>query len=187
MPLPRPLLPALATAAVAASALCAFPASGLTQQTAIHFARCPRVAKAEGKEAETDSNPRATETTVPMAPSALQLCRYYGLGVDQTAKTRARIGKLRSERVLHKATSVRSIASEFDALTEFPEGPIPCPGDEGARLYAVFAYANRAEPKVPVEVHLSGCLFVSNGRTQAAYWAAPQLIRRLKALTSGNS
>ena len=153
---------------------------------AIQFAPCPRVAKAEGEETKTDRNPRAAEATVPMTPSALQLCRYYGLGYHQTPKTRGRIGKLRSERVLRKATAVRSIASEFDALTEFPEGATSCPSDEGARLYAIFAYAND-EPVVPVEVKLSGCPFASNGRTQAAYWAKPQLIRRLKALTSGKS
>lgn len=185
MPSSRPLLPALAIAALAASALIALPASGGTQQTAIHFARCPRTVKVEGQEAMTDRNPRATEATVPMAPSALQLCRYYGFGAGhQTPQTQARAGELRSEHILSKAAEVRSIAREFDLLHPVPEGPINCPFDEGARLYAVFAYANRAEPKVPVEVHLSGCSFVWNGRSHT-FWATPQLIGRLKALTSG--
>lgn len=173
-----------ATLAVALTTLAASDSAAAHAGT-IHFAPCPRVVKAEGKEAKTDRNLRASEATVPMTPSALQLCRYYGSGYRQTPKTRGRIGKLRSERVLRKATAVRSIAAEFDSLTEFPKGPIYCPADEGARLYAIFAYAN-GEPVVPVEVKLSGCTFVSNGQ-KGGYWATTQLIRRLKALTSGKS
>ena len=187
MPRLRLLLPALATATLAASAPFAFPASGAIQsKTASRFARCPRVVKAEGKEAKTDMNPRAAEAMVPLIPSALRLCRYYGLGFNQTPQTQGRVGKLRDERILTKAAAVHSIAEEFDFLQEAPEGPIYCPDDEGARLYATFAYADRTEPKVPVEVHLSGCAFVSNGRAPVSR-ATPQLISRLKALTSGNS
>ena len=181
----RLLLPALATAVISVTAVFALPASGTARPRGIHFSRCPANRKAEWQEAKTDRNPRASEATVPMAPGALQLCRYYGFGAGhQTPQTQARAGELRSERILSKAAEVRSIAREFDALQQVPEGPIHCPFDEGARLYAVFAYANRAEPKVPVEVHLSGCSFVWNGRSHT-FWATPQLIGRLKVLTGG--
>jgi hypothetical protein len=163
----------------------ALPASGTAGSRAIHFGRCPANRKAEWQEAKTDRNPRAAEATVPLAPSALQLCRYYGFGAGhQTPQTQARAGELRSERILSKVAEVRSIAREFDALQQAPEGPIHCPFDEGARLYAVFAYPNPAEAKVPVEVHLSGCSFVWNGRAHT-FWATPQLIGRLKALADG--
>jgi hypothetical protein len=182
----RLLLPALVTTVVSVMAGFALPASGNVRASAIHFfGRCTPNRKPEWQEAKTDRNPRAVEATVPMAPSALRLCRYYGFGAGhQTPQTQARAGKLRAERIVTKATLVRSIAREFDALQQAPEGPINCPFDEGARLYAVFGYANRVEPKVPVEVHLSGCSFVWNGRTHTS-WATPQLIDRLKALTSG--
>jgi hypothetical protein len=188
MPRSRLFLPALATAAFSVMASFALPASGTVRPSAIHVARCAANRKPEWQEAKTDQNPRAAETTVPMAPSALQLCRYYGFGAGhQTPQTKARAGELRSERILTKAAEVRSIAREFDALQKVPEGPIYCPADEGARLYAVFAYPNRAEPKVPVEAHLSGCSFVWNGLSHDSFWATPQLIGRLKVLTSGKS
>lgn len=173
---------ALVTAIAAAAAAWVLPASVIARQSAIRFARCPRVKKKEGAEVTTDRNPRAAEATVPMSPSAVQLCRYYGLGFHQTDETLARVGKLRDERILTEAATARSIAEEFDSLQSFPEGPTNCPADEGARLYAVFGYAN-GESTVPVEVNLSGCSFVSNGQA-GSYWATPQLIRRLKALTS---
>ena len=169
--------------ALAMISLLAVPASGTARQRAIYFGRCPRIVPEEGEATKGDHSPRAAETTVPMAPSALQLCRYYGFGIEQTPETRARAGRLQSERVLRKAASVRSIAREFDSLTPLPEGPIGCPADEGARLYAIFAYQGEVEA-VPVEVHLSGCRSAWNGRTPRAYWTTPALSRRLEALTS---
>ena len=141
---------------------------------------------AESVEAKSDENPRADTAPVPMAPNELQLCRYYGFDSfgHQTIKTQARVGKLRIERVLRKEADVRSIAREFDALREFPEGPINCPADEGARLYAIFSYRTEGEPSVPVEVSPSGCEGAWNGRTKRAVFTTPALLRRLETLAS---
>jgi hypothetical protein len=120
-----------------------------------------------------------------MAPSALQLCRYYGFGArgHQTPQTQARAGELRKERILTRPRLARSIAREFDSLEQVPEGTVHCPVDEGAQLYAVFAYANDGEPKVPVVVQLSGCQWAWNGRTPHSYWMTSQLAGRLKVLS----
>ena len=174
----RVFMASLALIALSVLTAGALATSGMTQQGTIHFARCPHVAKAEGAEAKTDHNPRAAETTVPMPPSALQLCRYnrFGAGLAR---------RLSRERIIANVASIRSVAREFNSLGEFPEEPTSCPADEGARLYAVFAYADPAEPKVPVEIRLSGCPYAWNGRTEHAYWTSSSLYHRLDAMTIG--
>jgi hypothetical protein len=161
------------------------PSSSIAQKRNSSSSACPRRVLTEGAEAKSDENPRADTAPVPMAPNELQLCRYYGFGSfgHQTRKTQARVGKLRTERVLRKGADVRSIAREFDALREFPKGPIRCPADEGARLYAIFSYGTEGEPSVPVEVSLSGCRGASNGRTKRAVFTTPALLTRLETLT----
>jgi hypothetical protein len=156
-----------------------------SHKSAIQFTPCPKVKKKERQEAGADRNPRASEATVPMTPRAVQICRYFGLGFHQTPKTLARSGKLRDEVLISSAAAVRSLAQGFNSLQKFPEGPIYCPSDEGSRLYGVFGYASATEPQVPVEVDLSGCPYVWNGRTPHAYWMGPGLHRRLLALTKG--
>lgn len=119
-----------------------------------------------------------------MMPKATQICRYYGSGLTPKAQhEKTTPGHLRSEFILKKLASVRSIAQEFDALQPAPEGPIYCPSDDGERLYAVFAYPD-GEPSVAVEVDLSGCPFVANGKTGHLFWATSQLTHRLRRLTS---
>jgi hypothetical protein len=118
-----------------------------------------------------------------MTPKAVQICRYYGSGLTPKAQRKTIPGHLRSEFILKKFASVRSIAQEFDDLQPAPEGPVYCPLDDGERLYAVFAYSD-GESSVTVKVDLSGCPLVTNGKTGRAFWATSQLIRRLKRLAS---
>jgi hypothetical protein len=135
---------------------------------------------------KTDSNPRASDAIVPTTPSVVQICRYFN-GLAHTANGRrhpkAVQGHLRGERVLTHLSLVESLAEEFDALQPVPEGPIyDCPASTGGPLYAVFAYAN-GEPPVTVRVDLSGCPFVTNGKSGQAFWGSSDLLNRLRSLT----
>jgi hypothetical protein len=108
------------------------------------------------------------------------LCRYFGLGTNQTPKTQARVGRLEAERLLSPRVA-RSIGGEFNDLRRLPRGAAySCPSDEGAILYAIFSYAS--EPAVPVEVELSGCRFARNGQSRAVAMT-PRLLNRLLGLT----
>lgn len=125
---------------------------------------------------------------VPMTPSTVQICRYFG-GLAHTANGQphpnAVQGHLRSERVLKNALLVKSLAEEFDALAPVPEGPIySCPASIGGPIYAVFGYRNGEAP-VTVKVDLSGCPFVTNGKSDQTFWDSSHLANRLKALTQG--
>jgi hypothetical protein len=143
-------------------------------------ASCPSKTLKEGAEAATNRNTRSNASLVPSQPNELLLCRYYGFGINQTPKTQARAGKLGAERWLHRPGVVRSISREFNDLPQLPRhGAISCPSDEGAMLYAIFHYAG--EPPVPVEIHLSGCRFASNGRARAVAMT-PRLLNRLARL-----
>jgi len=130
-------------------------------------------------------NARSHNSLVPGGPDELLLCRYYGFGINQTPKTQARIGKLEAEHLLRSRGVVRSVGREFDDLPRLSGyGGGSCPMDEGARLYAIFHYAN--EPPVPIEVKLSGCRFASNGRSQMTLMN-PRLQNRLEGLTRPDS
>jgi hypothetical protein len=143
-------------------------------------ASCPSKALKEGAEAATNRNIRSNKSLVPNQPNELLLCRYYGLGIDQTPQTQARAGKLAAERLLRRPGVVRTIGREFDDLRQVSRSAtFSCPFDEGAMLYAIFGYAS--EPVVPVEVSLSGCRFARNGRARPAFMSA-RLRDRLESL-----
>jgi hypothetical protein len=148
-------LPALLSASPAAAA------------NADPFAQsCPAKALEEGAAGKLNHNPAAKRAIVPAGAIALRLCRYYGFGaVRQTPKTQARVGDLRDQTVVHSRAVLEGLTLEFKELAAAPKGPVNCPEDEGAELYAVFFY--RAAEPVVLHVSLSGCRFVSGGAPRA--------------------
>lgn len=178
-----PLVALLALTSATALSACANSdaSSASPNQAEVLPASCPKKVLEEGAEAATNRNARSHDSLVPSGPDELLLCRYYGFGVNQTPKTQARAGKLEAERLLRRRGIVRSIGKSFDHLPQLSgQGAISCPADEGARLYAIFHYAN--EPSVPVEINLSGCRFARNGRGRGVAMN-PQLLNRLESLT----
>lgn len=131
------------------------------------FARgCPQEVLEEGSVGKLNHNPRARTAIVPAGASGLRICRYYGFGAGrQTPKTQARAGKLQDGARVHGRDLLESLTLEFKELEAAPKGPISCPFDEGARLYAAFSYRD-ARPVI-LEIHLSGCRFVGNGHARA--------------------
>jgi hypothetical protein len=132
------------------------------------FARgCPAQALEEGVAMRLNRNPLARHAIVPAGAISMRICRYYGLGEfgKQTPKTRARAGKLQNQAVVKGRDLLESLTLEFKDLKAAPKGPISCPADEGAELYAVFSY--RGAKPVILRVSLSGCRFVSGAMPRA--------------------
>lgn len=173
---------------VAAAFVVILPAIAMTSSGGAHLppqrgeplpASCRPTNYGEG-EALVRRNAASRHVLVPRGPREVLLCRYWGLGIDQTEETQARAGKLAVERRLSRNSLSHTLAREFDR-TERAHGTYSCPSDEGANIYSVLSYAD--QPIVVVETHLSGCRFSSNGFGRAAFTPA-RLLRRLKRLTS---
>lgn len=149
---------------------------------------CPPEALEEGGLEAVNRNQASAHVLVPGGAVRVQLCRYWGFaGPDgnQTKRTQARAGKLRDRRTLRGHEVVRLLAREFDSLETTSNRPMSCPMDEGARMYAVFRYADA--PPVPVEVHLSGCQTAYNGRAERARWMTSGLREWLERLLTRHS
>jgi hypothetical protein len=162
-------LATLASTVIAVSFLAA-PAGSMAAATAAEadpFATaCPAETLEEGAVAKLNHNPAATRAIVPAGATSMRLCRYYGFGAGrQTPKTQARAGELQDQAVIRSRTILEGLTLEFKELAAAPKGPISCPFDEGAELYAVFFYAH-AKPVV-LHVSLSGCQFVSGAAPRA--------------------
>lgn len=178
-----PFVALLALASAATLSACANSGASSTSpdQAQALPASCSKKVLDEGAEAATNRNARSHDSLVPSGPDELLLCRYYGFGVNQTPRTQARAGKLEAERLLSSRSIAHSVGREFDHLPRLSgHGAISCPADEGARLYAIFHYAN--EPPVPIEVNLSGCRFARNGRGLGVSMSS-RLLYRLEGLT----
>jgi hypothetical protein len=130
-------------------------------------------------QAPINRNRRSSHILVPVAPSHLLLCRYYGSFAGASPSPRE--GELIVERFIGRGGVVRSLGRAFDRLSPLPPGEYTCPADNGAALYALFIYESEAD--VPVMVSLSGCRAASNGRTPHAFSVSVDLLRRLKRLT----
>jgi hypothetical protein len=156
-----------------------------TAQATQPFAgRCPTEAPEEGATAKLNRNPAARHTIVPAGAVSVRICRYYGFGEagKQTPKTQARVGKLQDQAVVGVRDLVESLTLEFKELEAAPNGPVSCPLDEGAELYAVFHY--RAAAPVILRVSLAGCRFVS-GAVARARVMSTSLQDRLVRLAEG--
>jgi hypothetical protein len=145
---------------------------------------CPSKALEEGAVKQLNHDPRARKAIVPAGATSLRICRYYGSGYlgKQTPKTQARAGELQDRAVVNGRDLLESLTLEFKELEAAPKGPISCPADEGAELYAVFSYRD-AKPVI-LDVSLSGCRFVGNGHARAR-WLSSSLEKRLLRLAEG--
>jgi len=139
---------------------------------------CPPRKVGERTIAARNRNPKSRRTLVPTGPRTLLLCRYNGLANSGTPKSEAL--KLAGSRLLGRRSAVRNLARAFRRLAPVGNGIYNCPADFGARLYAIFRYPHA--PRAFLQVNLSGCRFVANGRAQSR-WLTPRLQRRLEALT----
>lgn len=129
---------------------------------------CPKKILEEGVAEQVNRNPRARHALVPSGAVSVRICRYYGYGAGrQTPKTQARFGELQDQVELHGVDLLESLSLEFAELEPVGNGSYSCPFDEGARLFAVFAYAG--DKPVIVEVNLSGCQFAYNGHGNARF------------------
>jgi hypothetical protein len=156
-----------------------------TAQATQPFARdCPAEAPEEGPTAKLNHNPAARRAIVPSGAVSVRICRYYVFGElgKQTPKTQARVGKLQDGAVAGSRDLLESLTLEFKELEAAPKGPISCPFDEGAELYAVFHY--RGAAPVVLRISLSGCRFVS-GATPRARQLTESLRKRLVRLAEG--
>jgi hypothetical protein len=172
---------ALALAAFFTNLLAGTAAARTTEQ----FAQtCPAETLEEGATVKLNHNPAARHAIVPTGATSMRICRYYGFGElsKQTPKTQARAGKLHDQAVVNGRGLLESLTLEFKELLGAPKGPISCPADEGAELYAVFFYRD-AKPVI-LHVSLSGCRFVS-GATPRAREMTESLQNRLVRLAEG--
>ncbi|HEY5332652.1 MAG TPA: hypothetical protein VIJ21_03830 [Solirubrobacterales bacterium] len=144
---------------------------------------CPNEALEGGAAAKLNRNPEARQAIVPAGATSMRICRYYGFGAGtQTPKTQARVGKLQDQALVHGRDLLESLALALKELEAAPKGPISCPFDEGAQLYAVFSYRD-AKPVI-LDVSLSGCEFVSGGVKRARQMTV-SLEKKLVRLAEG--
>lgn len=156
-----------------------------TARAAEPFAEgCPAKALKEGATKGLNHHPAARHAIVPAGPVSVRICRYYGFGEfdKQTPKTVARAGELQDQVMVNGRDLLESLTLEFRELIGAPKGPISCPADEGAELYAVFSYRD-AKPVV-LDISLSGCRFVS-GAAPRARQMTESLQSRLVRLAEG--
>jgi hypothetical protein len=174
-------LPAICLAVLLLGALAAAPSGA---RAAEPFAGgCPKEALEEGSVGKLNHNPRARKAILPAGATSMRLCRYYGFGAgNQTPKTQARAGELQDQAEVHGRDLLETLTLEFKELEAAPKGPISCPFDEGAELYAVFSYPH-GQPVI-LDIGLSGCRFVGNGYARAR-WLGSSLETRLIRLVEG--
>ena len=157
-----PLIGVLAMLVVVAAA----PASTHAAEPFAHG--CPSEAPEEGTVAKLNHNPAARKAIVPAGATSVRLCRYWGFAGPsgrQTPKTQARVGRLRDARVVGDRDLLEALTLEFRELTAETTGAHGCPEDEGAEMYAAFSY-RRAQPVI-LDIGLSGCESVGNGKARA--------------------
>ena len=122
---------------------------------------------------------------VPAGPERALVCRYYGYpsSVPPGGDTEGRIGQLAAEGAVRSPAAAESLAQLFDGLKTVSDGEYTCPEDDGAALYALFAY--RDAPTVRVLVRLSGCRFLGSNATGQGYFMDFALEHRLGGLAPG--
>jgi hypothetical protein len=146
---------------------------------------CPKETLKEGAATSLNHNPATKKTIVPAGATSLRICRYWGFGNEQgrqTPKTQARVGTLNDQAEVKNRPLLEGLTYEFKELNPAPKGPISCPEDDGAELYAIFFYPH-AEPVI-VHVALEGCRFAYSGGKGAGVMTT-SLQRKLVRLAKG--
>lgn len=122
-------------------------------------------------------NHRSGHVLVPKHAASVTLCRYFGTLELNDPHQGALIGR----RVIHRSTVVGQLTRAFESLRPFPNKAIHCEIDDGAVIYATFAY--KEEANVPMEISLSGCRSAYNGRLHRAFFLSSDLFNTLETLT----
>lgn len=130
----------------------------------VSFACFPR-RKEERRIGDLNENPESDDVIVPGQPERLLLCRYWGMNHEERAL------RLAKRKLITNATTVRLIADGLNDPPPFPDGESACPSDEGARIYASFAYPD--DPPVAVELRSEGCPVATNGQAEVARFGNP--------------
>ncbi len=115
--------------------------------------------------------PGAGSLLVPPGAEYVLVCSYPGLG-----KPRA----LESHISFNRSTLER-LTKRFDQLEPVPTGIYHCPRESGAQIDALFGYSS--EPDDSVDVHLSGCRWVSSGAIAQQFYRSPAVLRQLRRAT----
>lgn len=140
---------------------------------------CPRHADLE--EARQQQARGRGDALVPLHPRAALVCRYFGYPFRHGGE--GRIDQLAAHRILRSGEAAERMALTFDKAERLKpaleHGPVACPSDTGAWLFALFQYAE--EPSVRVVVPLSGCQFVFSGAAAHLYFLSGEMKRRLLA------
>lgn len=139
---------------------------------------CPRHADLE----DARKQPRGGgDALVPLRPRAALICRYFGYPFRHGGE--GRIDQLAAYRILRSDRAAERMALAFDKSERLKpaleHGPVACPSDTGAWLFALFQYAE--EPPVRVVVPLSGCQFVFSNAAAHLYFLSGEMKRQLLA------
>lgn len=169
----RPLTPIALVLLAALIASCGTGA-GTVVPTDVSTRRpaCPPRLLAEGSLRTENRVPGASREIVPGRPEQLLLCRY------REPNRGRRPPHLSSRRYLDMRPTVESIAERLNRLPP-ARGAYACPAASGGAIYAIFRYEDEAE--IVVEITLSGCPAVRNGRAHARV-LSPSFANRLKRL-----
>jgi hypothetical protein len=140
---------------------------------------CPRHADIE--EARHQQPRGRGDALVPLHPRAVLMCRYFGYPFRHGGE--GRIDQLAAHRILRSGRAAERMALTFDKSERLKpaleHGPVACPSDTGAWLFALFQYAE--EPSVRVVVPLSGCQFVFSNAAAHLYFLSGEMKRQLLA------
>src|SRR5271166_1225896 len=112
---------------------------------------------------------------VPGTPCVIVLSRYRGLPARPGTQLVARVE-------LRRASLLRRLTSEFDALRPMPPGNYACPDDNGSEIKAILKYPH--QQSLQMDIALSGCRDVARG--PVGRWATQppgeQLLTQLERL-----
>ena len=175
------LLPALALIATAAGIIvivAADPSTESHQASESTRSSCPRHSDIE----EARRQPQGHgDALVPLHPRAVLICRYFGYPFRHGGE--GRVDQLAAHRILRSDRAAERMALAFDNSKRLKpaleHGPVACPYDTGAWLFALFQYAE--EHSVRVVVPLSGCQFVFSNAAAHLYFLSDEMKRRLLA------
>lgn len=110
---------------------------------------------------------------VPGTPCVVVLSRYRGLPARLVARVE-----------LRRASLLRRLTSEFDALRPMPPGAYACPDDNGSEIKAILRYPR--QQSLQMDIALSGCRAVARG--PVGRWAmqppGEQLLTQLERLVA---
>jgi hypothetical protein len=119
----------------------------------------------------------ATPTVARRGATSLELCRYSGGNAPRPLR-------LTRSRFIRDLVLIRSLTRRLNTLPQ-RRGVFHCPLDDGSEVLMLFGHPRHSAQRIIVG--LTGCRFVTNGRTSRLGPSAgsARLVRELIALTGG--